>query len=388
MAANDQTVAVTYLDNASTTFPKPACVWEAAKDYIEKVGANPGRSGNFLARRAETIVHDCRERLGLLFNAKDLDNIALTFNATHALNTIIKGTLEQGDHVIITNFEHNSVIRPVEKLKRNGVIEYDLVESNDKGLFNISDFESAIKPNTKLVIVNHASNVLGVLTPIAEIIKLAHKHDVKVLVDASQTAGLIDINVEKLDVDYLVFTGHKALLGASGTGGFYAKDPYPIATLMEGGSGSNSQSPVHPGILPDKFEAGTMNYLGIAGLAASLKMILDKGIASTYSAEIELTEYLLAKLSVVNGITIYGTTDINLKVPVVSFNIAGMTASEVATILDSDYKIMVRPGLQCAPLVHKTIGTAMNGTVRISIGATNTKKDIDLLIDALTKIVK
>lgn len=385
--SSEEFTGITYLDNASTTYPKPACVWEAAKDYLENIGANPGRSGNYLARKAEKVVADCRNNLARLFNIKDSDTIALTFNATHALNTILKGTLEQGDHVIITNFEHNSVIRPIEKLKRASIIQYDVIDSDSNGIFRITDFEAAIKSDTKLIVVNHASNVLGVVAPIAEIIKTAHKQGVQVLVDASQTAGFLDIDVEALDIDYLVFTGHKALQGASGTGGFYAKDPYAVRTLIEGGSGSNSLSPVHPGTLPDKFEAGTMNYLGIAGLGASLEKLITTGIATTRARELDLTKELLEGLSAMEDITIYGTTDIDCKVPVVSFNIAGQTASEVATVLDQKYKIMVRPGLQCAPLIHKTLGTSPHGTVRVSFGASSTQKDIHSLLSAVQEII-
>lgn len=384
---SDDISGIIYLDNASTSYPKPACVWEAAKDYIENVGANPGRSGNYLARKAEIIVNNCRNNLAKLFNIKDPDTIAFTFNATHALNTILKGTLYQGDHVVITNFEHNSVIRPVEKLKRANIVEYDIVESDSEGIFDLSKFEAVIKENTKLIVVNHASNVLGVIAPIEEVITLAHKHGVKVLIDASQTAGFLDIDVNALNIDYMVFTGHKALLGASGTGGFYAKDPYAVKTLMEGGSGSNSLSPVHPGSLPDKFEAGTMNYLGIAGLGASLDKLLINGIGVSRKLELALTKKLIDELSAIEAITIYGTTDINRKVPVVSFNIAGQTASEVATILDQKYKIMVRPGLQCAPLIHKTLETSPNGTVRVSLGANNTQNDIHNFITAIHEIV-
>lgn len=385
--SSDNFIDITYLDNASTTYPKPACVWEAAKDYIENIGANPGRSGNYLARKAENVVANCRDSLARLFNIKDPNSIALTFNATHALNTVLKGTLNQGDHVIITNFEHNSVIRPIEKLKRTGIVEYDVVDSNVDGIFQSIDFEAAIKTNTKLIVINHASNVIGVIAPIEEVIKIAHRHGVQVLVDASQTAGFLDIDVEALDIDYLVFTGHKALLGASGTGGFYAKDPYVVRTLMEGGSGSNSLSPVHPGVLPDKFEAGTMNYLGIAGLGASLEQLLTTGIAINRTRELDLTKELLEGLSAIEDITIYGTTDIDRKVPVLSFNITGQTASEVATVLDQKYKIMVRPGLQCAPLIHKTLGTSPNGTVRISLGASTTQKDIHTLLSAVQEVV-
>lgn len=380
-----QTKAV-YLDNASTSHPKPDAVWEIIREYIQHIGASPGRSGSHLARRAEELVKDCRRQLATLLGAQDADNIVFTVNATHALNTIIKGVLKQGDHVIYSSFEHNSVIRPIEKLKRAGLITSTVIECDTKGDFTISDFESAITANTRLLVINHASNVIGMLTPIEEIICIAHKHKVLVLVDASQTTGFIDIDVAKLDVDFLAFTGHKSLLGPSGTGGFYAKDPYSVDTLMEGGSGSNSQSPIQPGILPDKFEAGTVNYLGLAGLGASLQYLSTQGFQKVRAQELSLLAYLLEQLPTVPGITIYGSRDVSRKVPVVSFNLAGIPANEVSAALDDDFKIVTRPGLQCAPLVHKSIGTFPTGTVRVSLGIHNTSSDIDYLVSALRTI--
>jgi cysteine desulfurase / selenocysteine lyase len=376
-----------YFDNASTSHPKANSeIVEAISFYLNEIGSSPGRSGHALARMGDEVVSDTRNALAELFNIKRADKIAFTLNATHALNNAIKGSLKQGDHVIISNFEHNSVIRPLEKLKRQGVIEYDVFESDENGIFDLNKLNQLFKTNTSLIAINHASNVIGVMSPIEEIIKIAHEKDVKVLVDASQTAGLVDINVEELGVDILCFTGHKSLLGPSGTGGLYVKDYMSMNTLIEGGSGGNSFSLVHPGDMPDKFEAGTLNYLGIAGLGASIQALNEQGISNIKDHEMSLLQLLLNGLAVNDKVKIYGSLDISKKVPLVSFNIDGYMPNEVGKILNDEYGIMVRTGLQCAPLIHKTIGTFPHGTVRISLGWKSTENQVNTLIQAINII--
>lgn len=376
-----------YLDNASTSHPKANVeIIEAISFYLNEIGSSPGRSGHTLAKMGDEVISDTRKALGELLNIKRVDKIAFTLNATHALNIAIKGSLKQGDHVIISNFEHNSVIRPLEKLRRQGIIEYDIFESDEKGNFDLNKLNGLFKTNTSLIAINHASNVIGVLSPIEEIIKLAHSKGVKVLVDVSQTAGLIDIDVEALDLDMLCFTGHKSLLGPSGTGGMYVKDYMSMSTLIEGGSGGNSYSLIHPGDMPDKFEAGTINYLGIAGLGASVQALNEQGIENIRNHEMQLLQKLLNSLKENEKVKIYGSLDLPHKVPLISFNIDGYMSNEVGKILNDEYGIMTRTGLQCAPLIHKTLGTYPHGTVRVSLGWKNTENQINTLIQAINII--
>lgn len=374
-----------YLDNACTTHPKPEAVWEAIKNYQLNIGASPARSGHTLGRKADGVVAETRQLLADLFHAQDPNHIVFTQNSTHALNMIIKGVLEKGDHVVTTNLEHNSTLRPLEHLFRSGVITYTVVQSDEKGILDPRAIEMAIQKNTKLIAVNHASNAIGVRAPIREIGKIAKANNILFLIDASQTAGVLDIDIEKDCIDFIAFTGHKSLYGPSGIGGAYIRDPKAIRSFTEGGSG-NSMSLVQPAYMPDKFEAGTLNYMGIAGLNASLKT-LEKKRKKILKIELDLTEYLLQKLQSIEEVVVYGPKQINLKVPVVSFNVKGLFANQLAGILDEQYNILTRPGLHCAPLVHKRIETTPTGTVRVSLGMYNTKEQIDHLIKSLEKIV-
>ncbi len=373
-----------YLDNACTSHPKPAVVWEAVKNYQVNIGASPARSGHTLGKKADGVVSETRQLLADLFNAKDPRHIVFTQNSTQALNMIIKGTLTEGDHVITTNLEHNSTLRPLENLSRAGMITYTVVQSDNQGIIDPKAIEKAIEKKTKLIAVNHASNAIGVRTPINAIGKVAKANNLLFLIDASQTAGVLEIDIEKDHIDFVAFTGHKSLYGPSGIGGAFIRDPKTVRSFIEGGSG-NSKSLVQPAYLPEKFEAGTHNYMGIAGLNASLKTLLKKR-EEILKKELELTEYLIQRLDSIEEITVYGTKKISLKVPVVSFNMKGFFANQLAGILDEEYDILTRPGLHCAPLVHKRIGTAPTGTVRVSLGMYNTKKQIDHLIKSLEKI--
>lgn len=374
-----------YLDNATTSNPKPDAMPRAISNYLKNIGASPGRSSHQLAKMADSMVNETRELLAGFFGIDYPERISFTYNATYALNTLIKGTLKKGDHVIITNFEHNSVLRPIAKLAREKLIEYTVVNSDVDGNFNLDHFKKAIRNNTKLIICNHASNVIGVILPINDICKLAHDNNISVLLDASQTAGFLDIDLHKTPVDMLVFTGHKSLLGPSGIGGFYTKRYLDIDTLIEGGSGGNSETLFQPENMPDKFEAGTLNYLGIAGLRASLKFIIQRMDRFRIN-ERKLTQYLLDNLEFIPGIMVYGTKDIERKVPIVAFNIDFFDSNELGKILN-DRGILVRTGLHCAPLIHKTLGTTKNGTVRVSLGWKTTQQDVDKLLYVLHRII-
>ena len=373
-----------YLDNACTSHPKPDSVWQAIQNYQQNIGASPARSGHTLGKKADAVVSETRELLAELFHVDNPKHIVFTQNSTQSLNMIIKGALSKGDHVVTTNLEHNSTLRPLEKLSREGIITYTVVESDKECIINPSDIRKAIKSNTKLLAINHASNAIGVRTPITQIGKIAKEKDILFLIDASQTAGVLDIDVERDSIDFIAFTGHKSLYGPSGIGGAYIKNPSTVRSFMEGGSG-NSKSLIQPAYMPEKFESGTHNYMGIAGLNASLKN-LKNNRKEILQKELDLTEYLIEQLLGIPGITIYGTTDITKKVPVISFNMSGYFANKLAGILDEEYDILTRPGLHCAPLVHKTLGTTPTGTLRVSLGMFNTKEQIDYLITSLNKI--
>ncbi len=375
-----------YLDNAATTFPKPDVVYDAVMDCMKNYCANPGRAGHRLSLRAGREIYDTRENLAKLFNIDNPMNIIFTSNATESLNLAIKGLLKTGDHVITTSMEHNSVIRPIMALEKIGV-ENTIVDCNEEGFLDINDLEKAIKPNTKLIVTTHASNVFGTLIDIKEVGLVAKKNNITYLVDASQTAGVYDIDVKNMNIDILATAGHKSLLGPQGVGILYIKEGIDLDTLKEGGTGSQSEYLFQPQMLPDKYESGTHNTPAIAGLNAGVKYILDN-IDDIRRKEEELCEYMLSRLDEIKDIKIYGTKDIKKRVPVISINIADVDSGEITFILDSKYDIATRSGLHCSPLAHKTVGTIKQGTVRFSIGYFNTKDDIDRVIDALKKIEK
>lgn len=375
-----------YLDNAATTFPKPDVVYDAVMDCMKNYCANPGRAGHKLSLRAGREIYDTRENLAKLFNIDNPMNIIFTSNATESLNLAIKGLLKKGDHVITTSMEHNSVIRPIMALEKIGV-ENTIVDCDEEGFLDINDLEKAIKSNTKLIVTTHASNVFGTLIDIKEVGLVAKKNNITYLVDASQTAGVYDIDVKNMNIDILATAGHKSLLGPQGVGILYIKEGIDLDTLKEGGTGSQSEYLFQPQMLPDKYESGTHNTPAIAGLNAGVKYILDN-IDDIRRKEEELCEYMLSRLDEIKDIKIYGTKDIKKRVPVISINIADVDSGEITFILDSKYDIATRSGLHCSPLAHKTVGTIKQGTVRFSIGYFNTKDDIDRVIDALKKIEK
>jgi cysteine desulfurase/selenocysteine lyase len=375
-----------YFDNASTSFPKPEALFDGISSYLRNIGVSPSRGSGTLARKAELTLMHTREDLAKLFNISNPLNISFTHNATHSINIVLKGLLRPGDHVIISNFEHNSVIRPLYKLK-NKDVEFDIWESNLQGVFNFDLLVSLLKKNTRLIIVSHASNVIGVSAPIKMIGEIAKKKQILFMMDCTQTAGLLDINVEKDNIDILVGTGHKALLGPPGIGFLYIKEPSIVDSLYEGGSGYDSLSPYHPEHMPLKFEAGTYNYLGIAGLKASLEY-LSNHKHTFYETEMNLTKNLFDLLKQEKEVIIYNHVDYGNTLPMILLNINGINAQDVARILDSKFSIIVRAGLHCAPLIHRTLGTAPQGAVRISLGHVTTKKEIMLLYMAIKSTAK
>lgn len=374
-----------YLDNAATTYPKPEKVYDAILDCMKNYCANPGRAGHKLAMRAGREIYDARENIAKLFNINNPMNIVFTHNATDSLNLAIKGAVKPGDHIITTSMEHNSVIRPIKALEKEG-IENTVVQCDKDGFLNIEDLENAIKSNTKLIVTTHASNVCGTLIDIEAIGKIAKKHEIIYLVDASQTAGVYDINLSELNIDMLAAPGHKCLLGPQGTGILYIREGLKIDILKEGGTGSQSEDLFQPELLPDKYESGTHNTPGIVGLSQGVKFILEEGIDKIRAHEEELCQYMLNRLEEVPNISIYGPKDSKKRAAVISINIENIDSGEITFILDNEYDIATRSGIHCSPLAHMSLGTLDKGAVRFSPGYFTTKEEIDITIDALKKI--
>lgn len=376
-----------YFDNSATSNPKPERVINAITNTLRNYNANPGRSGHKKAKKiAETII-ETRQNLGKLFNIDDFFQIVLTKNGTEALNYAILGILNENDHVITTYLEHNSVLRPLKKLEKQNNIKIDYIIPNRNGFIIPGTIEKAIKKDTKLIIVNHVSNVIGTIQNIKKIGIIAKKHNVIFMVDASQSAGVIDIDVDDMNIDVLVSAGHKGLFGPQGTGFLYVNKKIKIENILSGGTGSNSFSVSQPTEMPDMLEAGTLNTPGIAGLNEGVKYILEIGIENIRRKEDELTKYMLEKLSNIDGVEIYGSMNIEERMPVISFNYMEYDPSEVSYILDKEFDIATRPGIHCAPLAHKYLKTIdKGGTVRVSLNQFNNIDEIDEFGKILDKI--
>jgi cysteine desulfurase / selenocysteine lyase len=379
-----------YFDNAATSWPKPNDVLEAMKNFALNVGANAGRSGHRMAVESEQIRYETREVLATLFNIKDPLRIIFTLNATEALNLVFNGLLKSGDHVVTTSMEHNSVMRPLNAIKEKS-ISVSVVNCETDGAIQVNKIEEAILPETRLVVVNHASNVCGTILPLFEIGETVKNSNALFCVDAAQTAGSIPINVKKNNIDFLAFTGHKSLLGPSGTGGLVIGENVNIDELRPltfGGTGSLSEQHLQPESLPDKYESGTCNMIGIAGLGASVKWILEKGLDKIHFQENKLTQQLIKGLTSIPKIKVYGTKDSSKQTSTISFNIEGKSPSEVGLCLDEEFEIMCRVGLHCSPSAHQTLGTFPDGTVRFALGIFNTEDEIKIALTALEKIAK
>ncbi|MDI9494786.1 MAG: aminotransferase class V-fold PLP-dependent enzyme [Bacillota bacterium] len=374
-----------YLDNAATSFPKPSSVYESVMKAMKVYGANPGRGSHAMAIEGARIIYETRELLADLFNLDDPLRVIFTFNATDSLNMAIKGILKRGDHVVTTEMEHNSVLRPIKELEKSGV-ENTIVKCGTDGSINVYDLEKAIRDNTKLIVTTHVSNLTGTIFPAEEIGKVCRAYKIPYLLDASQSAGVLTIDMKKYNISFLAVPGHKGLLGPQGTGALLINSDIEVKQLKEGGTGSQSASLDHPNFYPDKLEAGTHNLPGIAGLNAGLKYILKRGTESIYSHEKNLLDIFITELKKNPKIKIYGPESIEDRIGVVPINIEGMDSSEVANILDREYGIAVRPGLHCAPLAHKAIGTEKLGAVRFGVGPFNKKKDIMAAVKALKEL--
>ncbi len=377
---------MTYLDNAATSFPKPESVYGAMDRFARNSLANPGRSGHKMALESEHALADARHRLNRFFSGQSADRWAFTLNCTDALNMAFKGVLNDGDHVITTALEHNSVSRPLVALASAGRITLTRVPADAGGTIDPEAVRAAIGPKTRLVAMTHASNVLGTVQPIGEVGRLAREHDLLFLVDAAQTAGVLPINVQTAGIDLLAFPGHKSLLGPTGTGALYVGPRVTLRPWREGGTGGDSLTPTQPTDFPHHLEGGTPNVLGVVGLVAGLDYVEDRGVETIHTHEIELCDRLRNALTELPGFEVFGHADASRRVGALSFRCAALPAPELAGVLDQSFEIAVRPGLHCAPYIHTALGTAPDGLLRVSPGPFNTQADIDHLIDALTQI--
>jgi len=377
-----------YMDNAATSWPKPDETLAAMVEYAQTVGATPGRSGHRLSIEAARSVLDTRESLAQLFGVANPLRVIFTRNATEALNIAIRGLLKPGDHVITSGMEHNSVMRPLRAMEKRGVA-VSVVPCSPAGELDPGDLKGQIRSNTRAIYLTHASNVTGTLMPVSEVGAIARERGIIFCVDAAQTAGVIPIDVRAMSIDLLAFTGHKSLFGPQGTGGLYLAEALDkeVDPIMTGGTGSRSESEEQPEFLPDRYESGTPNTIGIAGLGAGIRFIRSVGIETIRNKEKNLAAMLIEGLQSMPEVTLYGCRDAVRQTAVVSFTIAGMGPAEVAMILDEDYSIMSRPGLQCAPSAHRTIGTFSSGTVRLSLGYFLEEKDIRTALAAVDRII-
>ncbi len=378
-----------YLDNAATSFPKPEEVYVFMDHFYRNYGVNPGRSGYDLCLEAGALVEETRKMLTDFFNGKDPNRLCFSYNSTDALNLIIFGMLQEGDHAITTNLEHNSVLRPLYHLYKYSGVEVDYIPFDGQGFVDPDDFSEKFKNNTKLVIINQASNVIGTVQPIKEIGRRCRERGIPFAIDASQSAGKIKIDIEDSNVDVVAFTGHKSLLGPTGIGGLYVREGIEIKHTRAGGTGVRSAVRTHLEEYPYRLEYGTINSLGVAGLHAGLKWIQKKGIDGIQEQEMSLAAKLRDGLKELKGVNLYCQNDLRNHIAVLSFNVDGLEAINTATMLDVDYNVASRSGLHCAPLVHEQLGTdKIHGAVRFGIGPFNTEKDIEAATQAVKEIVE
>lgn len=377
-----------YLDNSATSFPKPQEVYDFMNTFYRVHGVSPGRAGYDAGIETGELVTDTRRMLTKLFNGgTDEKRLTFSYNATDSLNILIQGLCEKGMHVITTMLEHNSVLRPLYALEQRGIIEVTYLPFDERGYVNPDDVKKAIKPNTKLMVCTHCSNVIGTVQPIKEIGKICKENGLIFVVDGSQGAGAIEMNMIDFGVDAYAFTGHKCLMGPTGIGGSYVREGVTVHHTRFGGTGVRSAVRGHLDEYPYRLEAGTMNILGVSGLYAGVKWITAKGIENIHNQEMKLWKKLRDGVKDIEGVTVYCATSVENQNPVLSLNVRGYEAMDVGTMLDVDYDIACRTGLQCAPMVHEGLGTMkVDGTVRLSIGAFNTEADIDHCIEAVKEI--
>jgi len=377
-----------YFDNASTSYPKPEAVYAAIDAFARTCGASPGRGGYARAVAAEETVSRSRAAVARAIGAGDPSRIAFASGSTEALNWALKGLLvKAGDHAVVTALEHNAVLRPLQAITRSRGTTWTVVPCAPDGTVDPGAVAEAIRPETRLVCAVHASNVLGTLVPIGAIVRLAHERGIPVLVDGSQTAGAFPFSVDELGIDLFAFTGHKSLLGPPGTGGLYVRTGLEVETWKEGGTGTRSESLDPPVSMPEHLEAGTPNAWGLAGLLAGIETLLSAGIENVRRRELDAVTRLAEGFRATDGVTVYGPHDPARKVGIVSVNVSRLPPSEVGRLLGERYRIAVRTGLHCSPLVHEAIGTARTGgTVRFGIGPFNTAEHVEAAVQAIREI--
>ncbi|MGA2195724.1 MAG: aminotransferase class V-fold PLP-dependent enzyme [Bryobacteraceae bacterium] len=369
-----------YLDNAATAWPKPESVYRFMIDFYRSTGVNPGRSGYDLALEAGSLLDNLRKRLTRFFGGDEdaPERLCFGYNATDALNLTIPGLLAPGDHVIATNLEHNSVIRPINHLVRDRGVEATFVPFDGTGFVDPDDIARAIRPNTRLVLVNHGSNVIGTIQPVREIGRICREKGVTFAIDTAQTAGCIPINMKEMNIDVLAFTGHKCLMGSMGIGGLCVRRHVEIRQVRSGGTGVRSAHPYHLEEYPWRLEYGTPNMVGVAALWAGQDWLDSNGVESLHAREMSLAARLVEGLRSIHGVTLYCCESLDNHLPTVTMNVDGMEAGDVGTMLDADHNVATRTGLHCAPLAHEQLGTvAIHGAVRFSIGPFNTEEHID-----------
>ena len=376
-----------YLDNAATTLHKPPQVMEAVLHAMITMG-NAARGAHGGALEASRTVFGTREKLARLFSCRRADHVVFTANSTEALNIAINGTIHRGDHVISTDCEHNSVLRPLYRLEEERGVELDFVLADRQGRVDYSDFERLMRPNTRAVVCTHCSNLTGNIMDLERISDIAHRHGALLLVDASQTAGTVPIHMEALGVDVLCFTGHKGLMGPQGTGGLCIRPGVEIAPWKVGGSGVHSYDRHHPMEYPTRLEAGTLNSHGIAGLSAALDVILERGVEDIQRAEHALMQRFYEGVRDIPGVTVYGDFSVPERCAIVALNIRDYDSSAVSDELTVTYGIATRPGAHCAPRMHKALGTTEQGAVRFSFSFYNTEQEVDAAIAAVRAIAE
>lgn len=375
-----------YLDNAATSFPKPESVYGAVNHALREIGVGPGRGGYRRGMEATRLVFEAREAVAALFGIDDSARVVFTHSATEALNLALFGLLRPGDHVVTTTMEHNSLARPLHALEKRGV-EVSRVEADRHGFVDPARMAAALRPATRLVALSHCSNVTGTIQPVAEIGAAARRNGALLLVDAAQSAGTIPIDAPGMGIDLLAAPGHKGLLGPQGTGILYVAGGIELTPLVVGGTGGYSSGAEQPDIMPERFESGTLNTPGIAGLRAGVEFIRGIGVDAIRKKEAALVSLLLEGLSEMPGVTCHGPEPGGPRGGIASFTVAGIDPQEIGFRLDRDYDISVRVGLHCAPSAHRTIGTYPGGTVRVSPGYFTTERDIDLFLTALREVV-
>jgi cysteine desulfurase / selenocysteine lyase len=378
-----------YFDNAATVWPKPENVYTFMMDFYRNTGVNPGRSGFDLALEAGSLLDRLRKRLTKFFGGDEdaPERLCFGYNATDALNLIIGGLLSAGDHVITTNLEHNSVIRPINHLVRDGGVEATFIPFDADGFVDPDDIARAIRPNTKLVFANHGSNVIGTVQPVADIGRVCHERGVLFGIDTAQTAGVIPINMREMNIDVLAFTGHKALMGSMGIGGMCVRKHVDVTMRRSGGTGVRSAYPYHLDEYPWRMEYGTPNMVGVAALWAGQDWLDANGVEAVHAREMRLAQQLVDGLCQVDGVRLYCCERLQNHLSTVSMNLERLEAADIGVMLDVDHGIATRTGLHCAPLVHQQLGTVdIHGSVRFSIGAFNTEEQVDTAIHAVAEI--